>query len=305
MRTSNISIRQIEYFVDVVETGSCTKTAENAHVTPQTVSKAINKLERKLGVALLEKSGRGIVPTTQARELFESARELLTNDEKIEQLADRLSQEALDEGIVTLAMLTTPYRGTPLDKSLFAQFEANHPDIALDIEAYSGETCIDAVQGGLADAAITIVEPSSLPNGFKYERIANVQTLAVMSKSHPLSQLDSIPLDKLAAFPIATPNDLRYAYSGLRTALECRGLHATFKNVEPTSSAFLSFFAENGLVLAFKNTPLPARFNNLTAIPLTPEDDLAWPVLLIYQKSHHPSPLPLLVTYLRNLPEET
>ena len=55
--------RQIYVFTACVESGSFAKAAEKLYLSPPAVMKQINELEKKLGVTLLERTSRGVVPT--------------------------------------------------------------------------------------------------------------------------------------------------------------------------------------------------------------------------------------------------
>lgn len=299
MSVSNISIRQIEYFLKVIEAGSCIKAAENVHVTPQAISKAVSELEKKLGVTLLERSGRNIKPTPEAYELVGYARKVLFATEEMEQQAHRHTRVATEEGTITLGLLTVPYRGTLLSKGLFTQFESEYPHVNLHIEAYANETCIDALREKMIDAAVVLDKPSPLDDDIRCEQVASIRPQAVLRESHPLACREYISLEELASFPVATPSNLRYAMSGLRRAFTNRDLRPAFKNIEPSSEAILAFLGGNGVLLAFDTTPLPARFDNLKTVPLASDEDLTWPVFVIFRKSTQPSPLPLLIAHLR------
>lgn len=57
----------------VVTSGSVTAVATNLGYTPSAVSQQVAALERQVGVALLERVGRGVRPTAAGRLLTEHA----------------------------------------------------------------------------------------------------------------------------------------------------------------------------------------------------------------------------------------
>jgi DNA-binding transcriptional LysR family regulator len=67
----------LQLLVAVVEVGSITGAAQRLGVTQSAVSHLLDKLRSITGDALFVKSGRGVVPTAQAEQLAEKARELL------------------------------------------------------------------------------------------------------------------------------------------------------------------------------------------------------------------------------------
>jgi LysR family nitrogen assimilation transcriptional regulator len=73
----SINLRQLQYFARVVEHGNMTRAAEQLYVAQQALGLQIRLLEDELGVALLRRHSRGVVPTRAGRLLYERACELL------------------------------------------------------------------------------------------------------------------------------------------------------------------------------------------------------------------------------------
>lgn len=68
-----MELRQLRYFAAVVEAGSFTAAASVLHLSQPPLSVAIGKLESELGVRLLERSSRGVEPTSAGRHLLDGA----------------------------------------------------------------------------------------------------------------------------------------------------------------------------------------------------------------------------------------
>ncbi|MDG4864441.1 LysR family transcriptional regulator, partial [Streptomyces sp. T-3] len=62
-----MSLRQMEYFLTVVEESSFTRAAEVLHVTQPALSHQIKALEKSVGGALLERMTRGVRLTAMGR----------------------------------------------------------------------------------------------------------------------------------------------------------------------------------------------------------------------------------------------
>lgn len=72
-----MNLKQLEVFVKVAETGSFSKGAEAAFITQSTVSQHISALEDEFGLRLLDRTGKGALPTEGGKLLLDRARRLL------------------------------------------------------------------------------------------------------------------------------------------------------------------------------------------------------------------------------------
>src|SRR5918992_346642 len=73
------TLRQLEYLVTVVDTGSFTRAAETLHVTQPALSHQIQALERVVGGQLLERLPRSVRLTPMGRALLPHARAALAD----------------------------------------------------------------------------------------------------------------------------------------------------------------------------------------------------------------------------------
>ncbi|MCL4189090.1 MAG: LysR family transcriptional regulator [Rhodobacteraceae bacterium] len=82
-----LTLRQLQYFVTIVEMGNITHAAERLHVAPTAVSLQVKAMEDRLGVALLERHSRGVSATAAGRDLFDRARRILELVDEAERAA--------------------------------------------------------------------------------------------------------------------------------------------------------------------------------------------------------------------------
>jgi len=72
-----MDIRQLNYFVNVVEKGSISRAAVFLHIAQPALSRQINGLEVELKQRLLVRNGRGVTPTLAGERLLNHARTIL------------------------------------------------------------------------------------------------------------------------------------------------------------------------------------------------------------------------------------
>ena len=76
-------LRQIKYFVTVVDTGSFTEAAEECFISQSAISQQILSLEKEIGVQLLRRSTRRFTLTEAGKYLYSNGKKLLGETEKL------------------------------------------------------------------------------------------------------------------------------------------------------------------------------------------------------------------------------
>lgn len=83
----NLDMTALRSFVTVAESGGVTRASGQLNVTQSAVSMQLKRLEDVLGLSLLDRSGRGVVPTAAGEQLLSYARRMLElNDEALRRL---------------------------------------------------------------------------------------------------------------------------------------------------------------------------------------------------------------------------
>src|ERR1043165_774384 len=97
--------RQLAAFCAVVEKRSFSQAAERLGVTQPAVSLQIRALENRLGVQLVDRSGRRVEPTEAGQRLYRNAQRILAAEE---QLLDELDEGDRLVGRLELGASTGP-----------------------------------------------------------------------------------------------------------------------------------------------------------------------------------------------------
>ena len=144
-----LSIDALHTFTVVIDSGSFSAAAVRLDQTPSGVSRTIARLEKQLGVALIQRTTRRFDLTEEGRWLLERARKLLAELHDTEQrLNARLGQVA---GLVRVNA------ATPVLDHLIAPLAAAFMDAypLVRLELVSGETIVDLIEHQV-DVAIRI-----------------------------------------------------------------------------------------------------------------------------------------------------
>ena len=79
----NLTVQQLEYLVAAAREPTFARAAASVGVSPSALSQGLAELERRVGVALFEPSGRGRVLTEQADQVVRYAERVLADTEDL------------------------------------------------------------------------------------------------------------------------------------------------------------------------------------------------------------------------------
>lgn len=135
-------------FVSVVDSGGFTRAGERVHRTQSTVSQQIKRLEDDLGLELLDRSGKTIIPTEDGHRLLSYARRILLLAEEARDVLAR----PMSEGVVRLGIPEdfAAYRLT----ELLAEFTRSRPGLRLDVRSHQSRNLRSDLERGDLDLAL-------------------------------------------------------------------------------------------------------------------------------------------------------
>jgi LysR family transcriptional regulator, nitrogen assimilation regulatory protein len=100
-----MQFRQLRYFVKIVEAGSFSRAASVVHVAQPALSQQVAELEERLGVTLLQRSARGVLPTAAGEILYKHASVILHQLDQLPSIARSDSREP--EGTVSIGFVSS------------------------------------------------------------------------------------------------------------------------------------------------------------------------------------------------------
>lgn len=189
---SALSLRQLQYFCAVVESGSVTEAAKRLHVSPGGVSLAITQLEDHLDLQLtLRTRGKGVEITDAGRSVYDTARVIARSLEDIRELAGTIRGEL--RGPLRVGMFTTlsPWLFPPLAE----HFATRHPAVDLHLEEGPSAALQTLLTQGRLDAIL--LYENHVVEEVEFQRLAPVRLQLAVSPDHPLAELDEVPLSAL------------------------------------------------------------------------------------------------------------
>ena len=173
--------RQIEAFRAVVLTGGVGAAAALINVTQPAVSRMIRDLQRHLGLALFERRGTGLVPTSEALSLYAEVERAFVGLERIEQMATELRTRRA--GFLRIAAL--PALANGFLPRFVGQFLKERPKLDIVLSGLVSHAVLASVAQGQCD--LGFAEASMEHAAVDRERMPPAPFVAVLPKRHRLA----------------------------------------------------------------------------------------------------------------------
>ena len=149
-REASINLKQLQYFVKVVETGNMTRAADALHVAQPSLGVQIKLLEDEVGVALLERHSRGVLPTNAGKLVYQRGIRILAEVDSLRR--DVSAVAATKKRSVALGFPPSVLR--LLGPDILSEAETCAPDMAIELIEERSASLEDALERNKLDAAL-------------------------------------------------------------------------------------------------------------------------------------------------------
>jgi len=145
-----MTLRQLRYLVAIADHGHFGRAAAACHVSQPTLSTQVRKLEETLGVAVFERSNRGVHLSAAGAPIVARARRVLAEAEGITEMARRATGPLTG----SLALGVIPTLGAYVLPWLVPALAAGYPELALVVHEDLTDALLDRLTGHHIDAAL-------------------------------------------------------------------------------------------------------------------------------------------------------
>ncbi|MCB2313548.1 LysR family transcriptional regulator [Clostridium tagluense] len=191
-----MNLLHLKYIVEVEKTNSITKAAQNLFMGQPNLSRAIKDLEKKIGITIFKRTAKGVEPTRKGAEFLSYTKAILSQVNELESLYKPCESDVIKFNI------SVP-RATYVSVA-FSEF-VNSLNEEREINIFFKETnsmeAINDVHNG--DSNLGIIRYEKLYENYflsflkdsdlEYEPLWEFDLCLLMSKDHPLANLEDIP----------------------------------------------------------------------------------------------------------------
>lgn len=187
-----MNLRDLEYFIAVVETGHFGRAAEMCHVSQPTLSTQIRKLEDELGTPLLERTSRRVVLTSVGREVAKQARQVLAQVGQLKAAASAV------QGLLTgpLRLGAFPTLGPYLLPELIPLLREHAPDLKPYLIEEKTTELLTRLRDGRLDAALLALPIEG--DDLKIMPLFREPFVAALPHDHALARKRQLDISALA-----------------------------------------------------------------------------------------------------------
>jgi LysR family transcriptional regulator for metE and metH len=190
-----LEIRDLELVLALAEAKTTVRATSRLHLTQSAISRGLLGVEERLGVAVFERSAKGLSPTPAGEQLIEGAGKVLAQLVELERRTRTLQEPPVKVRVVCECY--TAYRWLP---SALASLRRGSSGLDVEIAFEHTAHPIAALQAGDIDVALLTTGRVRAP--VRELPLFADEIVFVVAADHPLADRAHITAADLRAFPI-------------------------------------------------------------------------------------------------------
>lgn len=186
-----MTIIQLEYFLSVANCGSFSQASEHCFVTQPSLSMQVKALEEELGVVLLDRSKKPVIPTEAGKAVLEQIRTVLKEFNTIREVVAEMKGETAGKMRLGVIPTIAPY----ILHKFIPAFAKKYPKVELEIREMVTADIVEALNKDRIDAAI--VAGGTCGDGIAEQELFNDRFYIYLSPNHPLIERTNIRIEDI------------------------------------------------------------------------------------------------------------
>lgn len=186
-------LKQIKYFIAVVDCNSFTEAAGQMYISQSAISQQIQSLEKDLGVTLIKRENRKFSLTPAGDYFYHHCKGAVDAIEKIAQETVRIGKDS--ESILRIGYLRC-YSGQELHEAV-AEFSELYPEATITIVNGTHEELYDLLRTGGVDLVLNDQRRAFSEEYVNFELLCCGCCIEI-SKRNPISKLETVDISELS-----------------------------------------------------------------------------------------------------------
>lgn len=189
-------LRQMKYFVSVIDCNSFTEAAEQCYISQSAISQQIQSLERELGVELIHRENRRFTITPTGQYFYTHCKAIL---EQVEDLIHETKRLGSDHELQLRIGYLRCYSGLELSQAV-AEFSKTYPEVSISIVNGTHEELYDLLRFGGVDLVLNDQRRAFSEKYVNYE-LMKCGCYAELSVNNALSRQQYVRIEDLKRTP--------------------------------------------------------------------------------------------------------
>lgn len=195
-----MELRQLRYFVAIVDHGSLSRAARVLHIAQPALTQQVQQLEEELGAQLLHRSAQGVMSTDAGKTFYEHAQAIL---KQVEDARSAVAQSS-DKPAGTVALGIPQSVSSALALPLLTAVREAYPDIILQLTEELSGTLIEQLKSGRINLAV-LFDDGQLGAFAGMPLVEEEMMFITRAGSRFAPKRKSIPLSAAVELPLILP----------------------------------------------------------------------------------------------------
>ncbi len=169
-----MDIKTIKLYLHLTESLHFSRTAQAMHVSPSTLSRAMQRLENEVGAKLFQRDNRSVALTSAGIEYRHFAEQTLDHWTKLKTKIDP-KQDLLRGKLNLYCSVTAAYSHLP---GLLDRFRREHPLVEIALTTGDAANAVSEVKNNRADIAIAAL-PDPFPDNLHFAKIDDIPLVII------------------------------------------------------------------------------------------------------------------------------
>ena len=177
-----MDLRELEYFVTIVQKENLTKAAEVLFVSQPTLTKFVQRLEKEQGIPLFRHVGKQWKLTYAGQRFYAYVEKILSLEQALQKEMTDIKKQ--DIGLLNIGL--PPVRCSLALPVVLPAFRKTFPNVEVQVMEDSSANLEKALWEGSVDLVFgNLVEPKP---GFHYMVLSNDSLYAILPSGHPIGE---------------------------------------------------------------------------------------------------------------------
>lgn len=277
-----MDMHYFKYFIELVNTQSFTRAAQNLNITQPTLTRMLKELENELGTTLIERTSKSFVVTDTGRALYEEAHKVLLHNEAIKSRINDIQHSKSGEVRLAVPAVLLPLYFAPL----LIKFRDLFPNIKITVSELASKPVLHSLMAEETDIGFMMM-PLHHPN-LAYHTVVADRCTAVVKQSSICALQGSIDVRQLSNKKIATFTPDATLHDLLIEKCNDSGFSPNII-YESMNCEFLIDMVKYTDCIGIFPSPVLRHYitSGLVELPLTPI--IPWPIAIGYNKKSYMS----------------